>query len=133
MKNIYFSIVICFLTLSFSCTQKSYETEIRDIANDTNRNLPTMVDSETRLESVSPESGKIYQYNLTLINVEKRNFDATSFSERQKSTILSGINKMKNQSGFNFFDENNVTFSYSYNDRNGVNLLKISIPPSDYK
>jgi len=133
MKNLYFSIVICFLTLSFSCVQKSYETEIRDIANDTNRNLPTMVDSETRFESVSPESGKIYQYNFTLINVEKRNFNAASFSKRQKSTILSGIKKMKNESGFKFFIENNVTFSYRYNDKNGKNLLKISIPPSDYK
>ncbi len=133
MKNLYFTIVICFLTLSFSCTQKSYETEIRDIANDTNRNLPTMVDSETRFESVSPESGKVYQYNFTLINVEKRNFNASSFSEKQKSTILSGIENMKNQSGFKFFVENNVTFSYSYNDKNGENLFKISIPPSDYK
>lgn len=133
MKNLYFLIFICFLTFSFSCTQKSYETEIRDIANNANRNLPTMVDSETRLESVSPESGKIYQYNYTLINVEKGNFNATNFSERQKSKILSGINKLKNRSGFKFFVENNVTFSYSYNDKNGKNLLKILISPSEYK
>lgn len=133
MKNLYFSIVICLLTISFSCTEKSYETEIRDIANDTNRNLPIMVDSETRFDSVSPESGKVYQYNFTLINVEKRNFNAASFSEKQKSTILSGIKNMKDKSGFKFFVENNVTFSYNYNDKNGENLLKISFPPSDYK
>jgi len=133
MKNLYFSIVICLLTISFSCTEKSYETEIRDIANDTNRNLPKMVDSETRFESVSPESGKVYQYNFTLINAEKANFNSSSFSEKQKSTILSGIKNMRNQSGFKFFIENNVTFSYSYDDKNGENLLKISIPPSEYK
>jgi hypothetical protein len=122
MKNLYFSIVICLLTISFSCTEKSYETEIRDIANDTNRNLPSMVDSETRFESVSPESGKVYQYNFTLVNVEKGNFNSASFSEKQKSTILSGIKNMRNKSGFKFFI-----------DKNGINLLKISIPPNEYK
>jgi hypothetical protein len=92
-----------------------------------------MVDSETRFESVSPESGKVYQYNFTLVNVEKGNFNSASFSEKQKSTILSGIKNMRNKSGFKFFIENNVTFSYSYNDKNGINLLKISIPPNEYK
>lgn len=92
-----------------------------------------MVDSETRFESVSPESGKVYQYNFTLINAEKGNFNSSSFSKKQKSTILNGIKNMRNQSGFKFFIENNVTFSYNYDDKNGENLLKISIPPSEYK
>ena len=132
MKNIYFTILLSFLTLC-SCTQKSFETEINEIANETNKNLPTMVDSDTRLESVSAESGKVYKYHYTLLNVDKRNFNAANFSENQKQTILSGINSIKNKSGFNFFNENNVTFSYSYNDKNGENLLNISILPSDYK
>ena len=68
-----------------------------------------------------------------------RTFDAImdylekQFSEKQKEIILSGIKNMRNQSGFKFFIENNVTFSYNYDDKNGENLLKISIPPSEYK
>ena len=92
-----------------------------------------MVDSETRFESVSAESGKIYKYHYTLINVEKGNTDVANFSERQKQTILDGLKNLKNKSGFKFFIENNVTFAYSYNDKNGENLLNITIPPSDYK
>tara|TARA_R110002096_G_scaffold138084_1_gene291604 strand:+ start:73 stop:474 length:402 start_codon:yes stop_codon:yes gene_type:complete len=133
MKNLAFTAIICLLTFSFSCAQNSYETEIKNIANDTNRELPAMVDSETRFESVSPKSGKIYQYNYTLINVVKSNFNAESFSKNQKLTILNGIKKMRNNSGFKFFIENNVTFAYNYNDKNGENLLKFFITPSDYK
>lgn len=132
MKKIYLTTIILFLTLS-SCTQKSYDTEINEIVDGTNKNLPTMVDSETRFESVSAESGKVYKYHYTLINAEKRNFDVANFSEKQKQTILSGINDLKNKSGFKFFIENNVTFAYSYDDKNGENLLNILISPSDYR
>ena len=92
-----------------------------------------MVDSETRFESVLVKPGKVYQYNYTLINIEKRNFDVADFSIKQKKTILNGIKSMSTKSGFKFFVENGVTLSFIYDDKNGDNILNISIPPSEYK
>jgi hypothetical protein len=126
-------IAIFILILSSACRQKSYETEIREIAESTNKNLPMMVDSETRFESVLVKPGKVYQYNYTLINIEKRNFDVADFSIKQKKTILNGIKSMSTKSGFKFFVENGVTLSFIYDDKNGDNILNISIPPSEYK
>ena len=133
MKSKITLLTICLFTFLTSCVQNSFNDEIQDIANDTNRKLPTMVDNATRLENVSVHTGKVYQYNFTLINVEKRNFDSYSFKNNQKSKLVSEIRQMSKKSGFDFFVDNNVTFSYSYKDNNGDFLLSILVKPSDYK
>ena len=133
MKSKITLVVIFFLSFLTSCNQKSFNTEMQDIANDTNRKLPKMVDNVTRLENVNILSGKVFQYNYTLVNVEKGSFDSYSFKKNHKIKLISGVIQMSKKSGFDFFDVNNVIFSYSYNDKNGNFLLSILVKPSDYK
>lgn len=147
MKSKLLLLAICLLSFLTSCiqkttdnqdiandkNQKAFETEIQDIADDTNKKLPMMVDSETRWDNVSVHPGKIYQYNYTLIKVVKENFDIHNFEENQKTKFLSGIEQMSKDPGFKFFRNNNVTFSYSYRDKNGDQLLKLLFGPNDYR
>lgn len=133
MKSKIALLTFCLFTILTSYGQNSFNTEIQDIANDTNRQLPTMVDNATRLENVSIHTGKVYQYNFTLVNVVKGNFDNYNFKKNQKPKLVSGVRQMSKKTGFDFFANNNVTFSYSYKDKNGNFLLNILVKPSDYK
>jgi hypothetical protein len=132
MKKTATLLIISFLTFFISCAQDSFDAKILSFANDTNRNLPAMVDSTTRLENVSVHSGKIYQYNYTLITVEKKNFNIEVFTKNQKPILINGVRQFRNKAGFNFFADNHVNFAYSYKDKNGEYLLKILVTPNDY-
>jgi hypothetical protein len=136
MKNYYYFIIFSCLCLSFSCTEKSYDSEIKEIAEGTNKNLPTMIDSGSRLDSVNIEKGRTFQYNVTLISVDKSEIkrgNNVTFANNQKALILERLENLKKEFNFKFFIENDVTFSYSYYDKNGEFILKLLVPPNEYK
>jgi len=53
----------------------SFEQVMLQAANEMNKSCPTMIDSETRLDSATVILPKIFQYNYTLINYEKEELD----------------------------------------------------------
>lgn len=126
------SSVIAIILLLASCSAK--DTVIKALldktANELNKTCPMMVDSETRLDNATVLPGKVFQYNYTIINYVKDSIDPVSFEQSLRPNML---NQIKTNPELKLFRDNEVTLAYSYVDKNGVFIIKMSFTPADYK
>jgi hypothetical protein len=128
----YILIAITFLLLFSGCDRRSYIEKALILAQDTNTNLPMMLDESVRWDYVKVTVDKIYQFNYTLMKTDKNNFNKTSFIKHKKIEVLRGINEMKKSSGFDFFREYKVIFEYKYKDIHGDLLVSFQVRPDEY-
>lgn len=112
----------------FAITQK----ELREAASDLNRDLPQMIDSDTRLNSVMGGPGLRFTYYCTLIH-----YSSTELSSSQKAEIKRNFrillkNRLCSDPGLRtFFFKNNVSVSGYYEWADGVFFTEIFVYPSD--
>lgn len=118
------------LVQQFFFKAPSFDKQLMNAASELNETCPIMVDQETRLDNAITLPGKIFQYNYTLINFEKDSIDINLFEDHMKPLIL---NNVKTNPDLKEFRENMVTMAYSYRDKNGIFILKISIDPKQYQ
>jgi hypothetical protein len=107
----------------------SNKVPIEAISN-TNRNLPMMIDSETRLDNVMATDKKTFQYTYTLVNMEKGKVDTTAMKSRMEPYI---INSVKTAPTLEQQRNEEMTFVYYYKDKNGNYLFSVAVPPEKYK
>lgn len=100
-----------------------------EVATEINKTCPIMLDSETRLDNTIALPDNVFQYNYTLINMEKRNVDTTNMKNYLVPRIT---NFVKTNPQMNFQREHKTTVNYYYNDKYGVYLFLISITPDKY-
>ncbi|MDR0525413.1 MAG: hypothetical protein LBG90_06030 [Spirochaetaceae bacterium] len=97
-----------------------------------NKNLPMLVDAETRLNSTEVLPGKKFVYNYTLINYEYTETDSKNI-EDFKNTMRPGIlNNIKTNSSLQNFRAIGVTMIYRYADKNSIELFTLEFTPNDY-
>lgn len=89
-----------------------------------------MVDSETRLDNTSVMPNNTFQYNYTLINVDKSMIDTIEFKKILEPTILNAI---KTNPETAYQRDHNVTIKYCYKDKAGNYLCTILMSPDQYK
>ena len=95
-----------------------------------NQKCPMVVDKNTQLDNTVVLSNKKIQYNYTLINNLAEDFDNDYLNnEFTPSLIL----QVKTNPGLKLFRDNDVTFSYYYQDKNGKFVLNTIITPEMYK
>ena len=99
-------------------------------ANNINKSCPMVVDSETLLDNIVVLPGNIFQYNYTLINMEKEMIDIQDMRSYIEPILL---NNIKTNPELSIFRKNRITFSYYYKDKNGSFLTKILITPGKYE
>lgn len=127
--------VAAFLIAYFGVQKLFFNTsnidgELMSVASEINESLPIMLDKETRLDATVTLPENVFQYNYTLVNMEK----STTDIEYLKSSIEPNvINNAKTNPDMAMLREYKVTFSYYYKDRNGVFLFKVLIGPEDYE
>lgn len=90
---------------------------------------PMVVDKDTRLDNTVVLSNKKIQYNYTMINNIAEDFDADYL---EIEFVPNLINQVKTNPGLELFRQNNVTFSYYYQDKNGKFILNTIIKPEMY-
>lgn len=126
------SSIIAIILLLASCSAK--DTVIKVLldktANELNKTCPMMVDSETRLDNATSLPGNVFQYNYTIVNYIKDSLDVDALKANLEPGIL---NQIKTNPELKLFRDNDVTLAYSYADKNGVFLLKMTFAPKDYK
>ena len=88
-----------------------------------------MIDQETRLDNVIALPDNVLQYNYTMVNKEKEAIDINGLQKYIEPVVL---NNMKTNPDMKAYRENRTTMTYSYKDKNGVFLFKISITPEMY-
>lgn len=92
-----------------------------------NKQLPMMVDSETRLDTTIC-AGKHIAYKYTMINLLDKDLDVNAFTNEIKTMRLK--DQCRNENMVKML-KLGVQYSYIYQDRNGALLATININKSD--
>lgn len=96
---------------------------LAETASEMNKNLPAMVDEETRLDAVYGYQNSL-NYKYTVINYTRADFSGISFNDIQGETMKNSVCTMPEME---IFRENKSVINYSYFDNEGVFIEKISI------
>jgi len=100
------------------------ESLMQETANEINKDLPKMIDSETRLDStVGIKNSLTYKY--TLINYSLSDLEGgASLSDMLRNDL---VNSVCTTPEMDIFVKNKATLNYSYYDKNGVFIEQITI------
>lgn len=96
---------------------------LQSVAIDANKELPKMLDSETRLDSVSAIN-KGLNYNYTLVNFNKTDLADGAINDTLKADM---IKSMCASPDMKFYTDNKAIMKYSYYDKNNVFIESIII------
>lgn len=107
----------------------SVDKVLMQSASELNKSMPMMIDKETRGENVISFPGNIFQYNYTLVSMDKATTDTNALIKYLEPRLL---NSVKTNPDLKFYREHKVTMAYKYSDKNGSYLFKISITPEEY-
>jgi hypothetical protein len=89
-----------------------------------------MIDAETRLDKVIASVDNSLQFNYTLIYRDKDSIAIDNLKNFMEPVIL---NKIKSSPTLNKYLNKNLTWIYSYNDKNGDFIFKITYTPEQIK
>ncbi len=107
----------------------SYDKEVKKFVKGMNKTCPTMVDPEIRLDKVLAFADNNLQFNYTLVHIIKDSLPIP----RLKSYMEPGIiNKIKSTGSLRKLLNKKLTWIYSYNDRNGDFIFKVTYTPDQF-
>jgi hypothetical protein len=107
----------------------SFDKAMMEAASQLNKTCPIMVDQDTRLDNAVALPNNIFQYNYTLVNLNKSEVNIDTVKKYVEPGL---INNVKTNPDLKAFRDNKVTMAYSYKDKNGEFVLKISVTPDMY-
>jgi len=105
------------------------EKTLIQAASKINANCPIMVDSETRLDSVSGIN-RGFQYNYTLVKYSANEIEPVAIKNAMLTAL---INNLCTSKGMKIFVKNNVPVTYAYFGKNGKKITTITVSPSQCK
>lgn len=108
----------------------SPDKDVLKFAKEMNSHCPQMVDVETRLDKVTGLADKTLQFNYTLIHRAK---DSVLLGQLKKYLEPVILNKIKTAPNLKKYLSKNLTWVYSYNDKNGDFIFKITYTPDQLK
>ncbi|MGB0869450.1 MAG: hypothetical protein ACPGSD_07620 [Flavobacteriales bacterium] len=123
-------ILTYFLVNHFLFAPPSFDKVLMTTASELNKSLPLMVDRDTQLDNTIALPNNVFQYHYTLINSVIDKIEIKKMEEFLEEQLL---NNIKSNPDLKTFRDNNVTMNYSYKDKNGEFITKISITPDEYK
>jgi hypothetical protein len=108
----------------------SSDKEVKKFVKGMNKTCPTMVDRETRLDNVLAFADNNLQFNYTLVNMTRDSLPIPRLKSYMEPVI---INKIKNSGSLRKLLNKNLTWIYSYNDKNGDFIFKVTYTPDQLK
>ena len=126
---------VAFLIAYFAVQQvffkaPTFDKQMMQIASELNKSCPMMVDAETQLDNAVALPENTFQYNYTLVNLERETVEISELENYLQPIIL---NNIKTNPDLKTFRDNDVIMAYNYKDRNGEHLFKLSFKPENYK
>lgn len=108
----------------------SPDRAILKFTKDLNKHCPEMIDLETRLDQVNALADNCLQFNYTLIYRDKDSLSVENLKTYMEPVIL---NKIKTSPALSKYLSKNLTWIYSYNDKKGDFMFKITYTPEQFK
>ena len=133
MKKLLFLFVLMLMSCDMSESNnkpENFQQVLIATSQKINEMCPMVVDKDTRLDNTVVLSNKKIQYNYTIINNVAEDFDSEYLNNEFVPNL---ITQVKTNPGLKLFRENDVTFSYYYQDKNGKFILNTVITPEMYK
>jgi len=96
-------------------------------SNTLNKNLPIMVDRETRLDSTIGLN-RTFQFNYTLVNISADQITAEKIEKHLRRKI---VRKFCSSKKMKPFIKHNVSLSYTYFGKHGTEITTIEVTPSE--
>ncbi|MEZ8577528.1 DUF2569 domain-containing protein [Vibrio splendidus] len=103
------------------------EDKLVQVANEANRDLPKMLDAETKLDAVYTESNNL-QYRYSLVNYSATDIDVNALQQNIRPNLVKSA--CTNSATVGFMQEG-VSVSYTYFDKLGSRITSIDITYSD--
>lgn len=108
----------------------SSDRDVMKFAREMNKRCPLMIDPETRLDKVNVLTDNNLEFNYTLINKFRDSVAIGNLRQYLEPVIL---NKIKTSPDLSRYLKKDLTWVYSYNDKNGVFMFKITYTPEQFK
>ncbi len=108
----------------------TFDKQMMQIASELNKSCPIMVDAETQLDNAVALPDNIFQYNYTLVSMERVTVEISELENYLQPIIL---NNIKTNPDLKTFRDNDVIMAYNYKDKNGEHLFKLTFKPENYK
>jgi len=99
-------------------------------ASQMNQSCPVMVDQVTRLDNAVALPGNTFQYNYTLVGIDKSQVNMDTLTKYVRPAIL---NNARTHPDMQNMRNRKVTLVYSYKDPQGVFVHKFVITPEMYR
>jgi ribosomal protein L37E len=124
------AISVSILTQQFLFKKPAIDKVLVEMASEMNKNLPMMIDANTRLDNVMATFGKTVLYSYTITGLETATMDTLAMKQILEPQIL---NIVKTNPDMKYFRENDITMRYYYKEESGNYLFSIVITPEQYK
>jgi len=107
----------------------SYDQVLVQVANETNKSLPMMIDRETRLDATVAGPGKRFTYSYTLVHLTRNDLDLSAFRTTMQPRLVANYKTHVDMKGFR---DENVELHYQYKDKDSNFLIDIVVSPKDF-
>jgi hypothetical protein len=108
----------------------TFDKAMIQAASELNKSCPIMVDQHTRLDNAAVMPNNVFQYNYTLVNLDKSEVNIDTLKKYVEPGL---INNVKTHPDLQVYRDNKVTMAYNYRDKNGVFVLRINVTPDLYR
>ncbi|WP_461637436.1 hypothetical protein [Labilibaculum euxinus] len=108
----------------------TFDKVLMEMAGELNKSCPIMVDNATRLDNAVALPDNVFQYNYTLIGMNKDSVNIEELKSYLKPTIINSVKTNPDMQGMR---DNKVKVNYYYKDKSGVYLFTISVKPEQYE
>jgi len=125
-----FGLILCIVIQQTIFKTPSFDKVMVKAASEINKTCPIMVDEDTRLDNTMAFPNNVFQYNYTLVNVEKEFLDTIEVKSLMEPRI---INLVKTNPEMKYLRDNKATLSYFYRDIHGIYLFSIRINSEQYE
>jgi hypothetical protein len=119
-------------TQFISSSKVSFDKELMEISNKTNKTCPFMVDKKTRLDETIGGPGKKFSYIYTLVNYAEKDIAKDRIDNFVGKMKLQLINNVRTDKDMKEFRDMSVEMVYIYKSKDGHELARITISPHDY-
>jgi len=107
----------------------SIDSDAMKSASDINKSCPIMIDADTRLDNTIALPDNIFQYNYTIVKIEKNSADTLKLKNYIEPVLLSNI---KTNPQMQYQRDHKWTLRYYYKDKAGLYLFAVNITPEMY-
>jgi hypothetical protein len=108
----------------------AFDKVLMATASEINKTCPIMVDQYTRLENALALPNKTFQYNYTIIGIDRSQISIDTLEKYVKPGI---INNIRTNPEMKELRDQKTTMIYYYKDEQGAYIHKFVITPDMYK